>query len=115
MAPIPLLPQTTTHLSSQGMQRTKDFTEHLLGEVGAAAPLQATVTDARETKLSDSSHDTFAGRPRHSEILPKRHPLPSPAFVAQRLRKNIASHLERALRTHPLRVTDKECTNQVQP
>lgn len=53
-------------LFSQGMQGARDFTEHLLGDVGAAAPLQATVTDAWEIKLSDSSHDTFAGNPCYS-------------------------------------------------
>lgn len=84
MVPVPLLPQAITHLSSQGMQGAKDFEEHLLGEVGAAALLQAPVTDARATKLGRSSHDTFAGRPQHHRAALTTPPPPLSAFVARR-------------------------------
>ena len=58
------------------MQGAKDFAEHLLGEAGAAALLQAPVTDARGTNLSGRSHDTLAGRPATTEVCSQPHPLP---------------------------------------
>lgn len=77
--PPALLPQTTTHLSHQAMQWAKDFAEHLLGEIGAAAPFRTPVTTARAAKLNGSSHDTFAGYPRHHRaVLTTPAPLPRP-------------------------------------
>lgn len=89
------------------MQRAKDFAEHLLGEIGAAAPLQIPVTTARATKLNGSSHDTFAGHPRHHQVVLTNLPPPPRAFVAGRWRKNTTSHLHRAFEDPPLVVTDK--------
>ena len=65
--PRPLLPQHITHLSSQVLQGAKDFTDYVSGEVGAAAPLQAPVTNGRAIKLGGSSHDTFSGCPRQHQ------------------------------------------------
>lgn len=92
--PIPLLPQTTTHLSHQAMQRAKDFAENLLGEIRAATPFQTPVTTAGATKLSDSSHDTFTSYPHHHRVVLTNPP--PPVFVAGRWRKNTASHLDPA-------------------
>lgn len=67
-------PQNLTHLSSQVMQGAKDFADYLSGEAGAAALLQAPVTDRRATKLSGCSHDTFWGCPSQHQSALTTHP-----------------------------------------
>lgn len=107
MVPILPLPKAITHLSSQGMQGAKDFAEHLLGEAGAAALLQAPVTDARATKLSTSSHDTFGSHPHYHRAALTTPTPPSSALVAWLWCKNTASPLERGFEVDPFYVTDK--------
>ena len=86
-------PQNITHLSSQVMQGAKDFADYLSGEAGAAAPLQAPVTDGRATRLSGSSHDTFWGCPRQHQSALTTHPSLI-ASVAPRWCQSTASLLD---------------------
>lgn len=63
MLPAPRPRRTSTHLSSQGVQGTKEFAEHLAGEEGAGASFQAPLAAAGGTGLRSSSHDTSTASP----------------------------------------------------
>lgn len=55
--------RTSTYLSRQGVQGTKEFAEHLAGEEGAGASLRVPLAAAWGTRLRSSSHDTFTAAP----------------------------------------------------
>lgn len=94
---LPTARRTSTYLSRQGVQGTKEFAEHLAGKEGAGALLRVPLAVAWGTRLHSSSHDTFTAAHNRGGT---RSPRPSLAgFVALRWRKTTASPL--ALRVGP--------------